>query len=75
MTQFLISLDELERVKKVHHIDSTVELSERTGVSRSTWGRVLKTRRPTGDVIQALATLGANPSRILIAEDTTTAAA
>lgn len=69
MLQFLISLDELERVKKLNRINSITGLADRTGVSRSTWGRVLKTRRPTADVLEALAELGANPARILIAEE------
>lgn len=69
MAHFLISLDELERVKKANHIDSITALADKSQLSRSTWGRVLKTRIPTGDVIQALAELGANPSRILIAEE------
>ena len=42
MTQFLISLDEVERVKRANRIGSTVELAQRTGLSRSTWGRALK---------------------------------
>lgn len=69
MAQFLISLDELERVKKANHINSISGLADKSDVSRSTWGRVLKTRRPTGDVLQALAELGANPARILIQEE------
>lgn len=69
MAQFLISLDEVERVKKLNRIGSTVELAQRTNVSRSTWGRALSTRAPKPDVLQALAALGARPDRILVADD------
>lgn len=69
MTQFLISLDEVERVKRMHHITSTKELAERTKLGRSTWTRALSTRRPTPDVLEALAKLGARASRVLITED------
>ena len=71
MTQFLISLDEVERVKRMHHIASTKELAERTNLARSTWTRALSTRKPTPDVLDALANLGARPSRVLISEDMT----
>lgn len=66
MTTFLLSLDEIERVKRLNRITSTVELAERSGVSRNTWNKALKTRRPTPQVLDAMATLGAAPERILI---------
>lgn len=69
MTLFLISLDEVERVKKLNGIKSTVELAEKTNVSRATWSRILKTREPKDSALQALARLGARPSKVLIAEN------
>ena len=69
MKHFLISLDEVERVKRIHNIKSTVELAKRTEIARSTWTRALSTRKPTPDVLDALANLGAKPSRVLICED------
>ena len=69
MAQFLISLDEVERVKRLNGMRYTSELAERTNVSRSTWTRVLSSRKPSPDVLNALAGLGARPSRILIADD------
>lgn len=69
MKHFLISLDEVERVKRIHNIKSTVELAKRTDIARSTWTRALSTRKPTPDVLDALANLGAKPSRVLICED------
>lgn len=69
MAQFLISLDELDRVKRANHIGSTVELAKRTNLARSTWARVTSTRKPTPDVLEALANLGARPTKILVLED------
>lgn len=69
MTQFLISLDELERVKAMRGIKSTSELAELMQMGRSTVTRAVKERRPTPDVLNALAKLGANPARILVAVD------
>lgn len=69
MSQFLISLDEVEHVKKMNGILHTSELAERTGISRSTWTRALSQRVPNSSVIQALAALGARPSKILVADE------
>ncbi|CAB0533213.1 transcriptional regulator [Corynebacterium diphtheriae] len=69
MTQFLISLDEVERVKKLNGIKYTSQLAERTSVSRATWTRVLGSREPTASVLNALASLGARPGRILVVDD------
>lgn len=75
MAQFLISLDELDRVKRANHIGSTVELAKRTNLARSTWARVASTRKPTPDILEALATLGARPAKILVLEDSNTTSA
>lgn len=69
MSQFLISLDEVERVKRINRIGSTVELAERTQVSRATWSRTLKSREPTPAILSALARLGARASHVLVAEN------
>lgn len=69
MTQFLISLDEVERVKRMNGITSTVELAEKTRVGRATWTRALSSRKPNDTVLQALASLGARSSHVLIADD------
>ncbi|WP_010120204.1 transcriptional regulator [Corynebacterium nuruki] len=63
---FLISLDELDRVKRANHLRSAVDLAARTGVSRNTWNKAIKTRRPTPQVLDALAELGARPDRVLV---------
>lgn len=71
MTSFIISLDEVERVKRVNGLRSNVDLAARTGISRNTWSKALRDRRPTPQVLDALAALGARPSKILISEDMT----
>lgn len=63
---FLISLDELERVKRLNHLRTAGDLAERTGLSRNTWNAAIKKRRPTPQVLNALANLGAAPDRILV---------
>lgn len=68
MTIFLISLDEVERVKRAHGITNNVELAARTHVSRNTWTKALRERKPTPQVLEALAGLGARASHILIAD-------
>ncbi|WP_410170866.1 helix-turn-helix domain-containing protein [Corynebacterium antarcticum] len=69
MAHFLVSLDELDRVKKMHRIRKVTELAERTNVARSTWTRVIQTRRPTPAVLDALAELGARPHKILVSDE------
>ncbi|MDK8693618.1 XRE family transcriptional regulator [Corynebacterium sp. MSK158] len=66
---FLLSLDEIDRVKRLHHITSTTGLAEKTDLNRKTWTTALNTRRPTVSVLEALAALGANPSKVLVAEE------
>ena len=69
MSKFLISLDELDRVKRLNGLHTIRDLEERTGVSRNTWGRAIKERKPSEAVLQALASLGARPGHILILEN------
>lgn len=70
MTGFLISLDELDRVKRLHGLRSTTDLARHTDISRSTWTRAVNLRRPTPDILTALAALGARPTRVLVLDDT-----
>jgi hypothetical protein len=63
---FLLSLDEMERVKRVHALRSFVAMEERTHVSERTWRTAFKSRRPTPQVLDALGALGARSSKILI---------
>lgn len=69
MSMFLLSLDEIERVKKANGIRSVTGLADRTDLSRKTWSTALRERRPTPQVLDALARLGARPERVLITDD------
>jgi|LSQX01.1.fsa_nt_gb hypothetical protein len=69
MTKYLLNLNEVERVKRAHNIDSITALAKLTKVSRATWSRVLNTQRYTHDTLEALANLGARPGHILITDD------
>ena len=69
MDTFLLSLDEIARVRKAHGIKSVTQLAERTSVSRKTWSTALNSRRPTPDILTALARLGARPDRVLIRDE------
>lgn len=66
---FLLSLDEVERVKRINGINTYVKLGERTALSERTWRHAIKTRKPTPQVLDALARLGARPDRILVADE------
>lgn len=65
----LLNLNEIDRVKKLNHISSNVELAKRTNLSRKTWSAATSTRKPTIAILQALSTLGADPKRLLVRED------
>ena len=69
MSKYLLSLDEIDRVKRLHHITSATGLEEATGVTRKTWSAAINTRQPTIKVLEALAMLGADPARILVREE------
>ncbi|MCD2109309.1 XRE family transcriptional regulator [Rhodococcus erythropolis] len=69
MAQFRISLDELERVKRRNRITSQVELASVTGLSRSTWNRAMRDGEPSRQILEALAHLGADPSKVLVLDD------
>ncbi|MDI9914405.1 XRE family transcriptional regulator [Rhodococcus sp. IEGM 1379] len=66
---FLLSLDEVERVKRAHRISSVTRLAEVTALTRKTWYTALRDRRPTPQILDALARLGARPDRILISDE------
>ena len=69
MTSFLISLDELERVKRANGLRSITDLSRATGISRNTWSAAVGGRKPTPSILDALARLGARPERVLISDE------
>ena len=72
---FLLSFDEVDRIKRLNHIESTVKLAEKTGLSRKTWTNALQTRKPTPAILDALAALGAHPARVLVNAEELAAAA
>lgn len=69
MSNYLLSLDEIDRVKRLHNISSNIALEEKTGVTRKTWGEAISSRKPSIKILDALAELGADPSRILVRAD------
>lgn len=69
VSHFLISLDELDRVRKIHGLKHVADIARHTRMGRSTWNRAVTTRRPTPDVLNALASMGARPGRILVLAD------
>lgn len=72
---YLLSLDELDRVKRANKIKSYEELEKRTGITRKTWSKAFRTREPQITVLQALSELGARPNKILVQEEATTVTA
>ena len=60
---FLLSLDEIDRVKRMRGLRTVQDLEDATGVTRKTWTVALKGREPKPAVLNALAQLGARPSR------------
>lgn len=67
MTKLLLSLDEVDRIKRLHRIHSNLALADKAQLSRNTITRALRTREPTPMVLQALHDLGAKPDRLLVA--------
>lgn len=72
---FLLSLDEIDRVKRANKLRTLVDLEDATGVTRKTWRDALNTREPKPAVLQALAQLGARPNKILVLADISVAVA
>ncbi|MCZ9296690.1 XRE family transcriptional regulator [Corynebacterium sp. c21Ua_68] len=72
---FLLSLDEIDRVKRANGLSSLVDLERETGITRKTWRGAMNTREPKPAVLQALAALGARPNRILVCDEIATVTA
>lgn len=64
---FLLSLDEMDRVKRLAGLKTFVDMERATAVSERTWRTATKTRKPTTHVLDALAILGARADRVLVA--------
>lgn len=65
----LISLDEVDRVCRLNHITSNVELADKIGVHRNTLSKYLKSRELDNEIINGLVRLGAKASKILVVVD------
>lgn len=66
MSKLLLSLGEVDRVCRMHGLHSQVALEDKTGITRKTWAKALKTRELSVPVMEALYGLGARPNRLLV---------
>lgn len=66
MGKILLSLDEIDRVKRINGIESFTALEQKTHITRKTWSKVTRTRQVSGPIIEALYSLGARPDRLLV---------
>lgn len=62
----LLSLDEIDRVKRMNHIESWSAMEDLTHITRKTWSKTANTRRASWDVMEALVKIGARPDRLLV---------
>lgn len=62
----LLSLDEIDRVKRLNHVTSWTAMEELTDITRKTWAKTASTRRASWDVMEALVKIGARPERLLV---------
>lgn len=69
MPKVLISLDEVDRVRRLNHINSNAELADKIGVHRNTLSKYLKSRELDNEIINGLVRLGAKASKILVVVD------
>lgn len=66
MTTFILSLDEIDRVKRLNGWKSRHEMVEKMNLCYKTWQNTLRTLQPTSKVLTELAKLGARPDKILV---------
>ena len=66
VSKLLLSLDEVDRVRRMHGLHSQTALEDKTGITRKTWAKALKTRELSVPVMEALYGLGARPNRLLV---------
>lgn len=69
MKTMLISLDEVDRLKRAHGVTTIRELADIMPISRRTLSVALRDRRATSTVLNAFAAIGADPERILIIDE------
>ena len=63
----LLSLDEIDRVKRINRIESWSAMEDLTNITRKTWAKTASTRRASWDVMEKLVELGARPNHLLVA--------
>lgn len=66
MSKLLLSLDEVDRVRRLNGLHSYTALEDKTGITRKTWAKVLRSRELSTPVMEALYSLGARPNRLLV---------
>lgn len=62
----LLSLDEIDRVKRMNRVESWTAMEDLTHITRKTWAKTASTRRASWDVMEALVKIGARPDRLLV---------
>ena len=72
MPKVLISLDEIDRVKRLNRISTNEELATQIGIHRNTLRAYLKSRKLDDVFVNGLVRLGARPTKILVLVDETT---
>ena len=75
MGVFLLSLDEIDRVRRANRLPTYSDLERETSITRKTWSKAMTTREPYPSILQALAKLGARPNRILVLDEENVSAA
>ena len=69
MPKVLVSLDEIDRVKRIHGIRTQEQFADAIGVHRNTLRSLLKERRIDDLFVNRLVELGARPNKILVLAD------
>ena len=69
MHKLLVSLDEIDRVKRINHITTQEAFAEKLDVHRNTLRTYLRERKATDEFINGLFRLGARPNKLLVVVD------
>lgn len=69
MPKVLVSLDEIDRVKRIHKIRTKEQFADLIDVHRNTMRVYLRDRKVDDYFIQKLVELGARPNKLLVLAD------
>lgn len=69
MPKVLVSLDEVDRVKRLNKIYTNNDFAEKIGVHRNTLRTLLRERKIEDHFINQLVALGARPNKLLVLAD------